>query len=195
MGVRSSTDDWGAVAKILHWAMAIGILTMIGCGVAMHWFLDGDIGLKFAVYQFHKSLGFTMLCLAGMRLAWRLAARETPRPLDGITPAQRRLAEAVHIGLYGCLVAQPLIGWLLASASPLNIPTIVFGLFTLPRLVPGDPVLESRFAVAHSLVGWTLVGLLTLHLAGAVWHHFVLRDDTLRRMAPRMRRATTRTTD
>lgn len=195
MAARSSVNDWGTVAKFLHWTMALGILTMIGCGIAMHWLLDRNVVLKFAVYQFHKSLGFLLLCLAVLRIAWRLTANEMPTLPNG-TPGWRRwFAGAVHVGLYICLIVQPLIGWIVASASPLNIPTIVFGLFTLPRLGLGDVFLETWSALAHSIVGYALTALIAVHVAGAGWHHLVERDDTLRRMAQRSKTGSLQTSD
>lgn len=132
MAFRSTREDWGTVAKTLHWAMAIGVLTMLACGVAMVWFLDGSLGLRFSVYQFHKSLGFVLLCLAAVRLSWRLVSVEKPVLPPDMKPYEHWLAAAVHAGLYVCLSALPLVGWAAASASPLIIPTTVFGFFTLP---------------------------------------------------------------
>lgn len=182
-------QDWGLVAKLLHWIMAAGIAVMIACGIAMGWFLDGNIGLKFSVYQFHKSLGFILFCIAVLRLIWRITAADRPGPIASTRPHERWLAEVVHIGLYTCLIVQPLIGWAAASASPLNIPTVVFGLFTLPRLGRADAELEHLLNTAHDLVACALVGLLTLHAAAALWHHFIRRDETLLRMLPRSRRS------
>lgn len=71
------------------------------------------------------------------------------------------------------------------SASPLNIPTVMFGLFTLPRLGKADAGLEGLFSTLHGFVAWCLSGFLMLHVAEALWHHFVRRDETLLRMLPR----------
>jgi len=184
MAFRSTREDWGTVAKTLHWAMAIGVLTMLACGVAMVWFLDGSLRLKFSVYQFHKSLGFVLLCLAAVRLSWRLVSVEKPILPPGLKPHEHWLAAAVHTGLYVCLCALPLVGWGAASASPLNIPTTVFGLFTLPRLVGPNAAVEHILIEAHTFLAWSLTGLFVLHVGGALWHHVVRRDDALRRMLP-----------
>lgn len=178
-------EDWDAVAKILHWTMALGIAAMFACGIAMDHFLDGNLALKFSVYQFHKSLGFVLLCLAVVRLLWRRTSPNRPQPAVLTKPHERWLADAVHMALYASLIALPLIGWAAASASPLNIPTVVFGLFTLPRLGHADRDLELVFKDAHRFVAMALLGLLTLHVAAALWHHFIRRDNTLLRMLPR----------
>lgn len=195
MTVRIRREDWGPIAKVLHWVMAAGIAAMFVCGIAMVRFLGNDIGLKFAVYQFHKSLGFMLLCLAVLRLVWRITSADRPEPVDPIKPFERRLADLVHMGLYASLIVQPLIGWAAASASPLNIPTVIFGLFTLPRLGHANPGLELLFNTAHGLVAFVLLGLLTLHIAAALWHHFIRRDKTLLRMLPRSRRGAGVTSD
>lgn len=182
---RPSRQDWGSIAKILHWFMAAGIAAMFVCGIAMTWFLGDNIGLKFSIYQFHKSLGFALLCVAVLRLIWRITSADRPDPVDPTKPFERWLAEVVHIGLYACLIAQPVIGWAMVSASPLNIPTAIFGYFTLPRLGHADAGLERLLNTAHGLVACALLGLWTLHLAAALWHHFGRRDETLLRMLPR----------
>jgi len=187
MSLRSSAYSWGSVAKLLHWMMACGVLAAIACGIAMGWFLDSNIGLKFRVYQIHKSLGFLLLCLAIVRLGWRLSADETPALPDGMKPHERLLAEAVHVALYICLIAQPLLGWAGASASPLNIPTVVFGWFTLPRLIAANAKAEAWLNGTHLVVGWLMTGIIGLHIAGALYHHVFLKDGTLNRMLPHLR--------
>jgi len=184
MQLRSTLNDWGSITKIFHWGTAIFIITMLVFGITMTRFLDGDLPLKFTVYQLHKSFGFVILVFSAIRLLWRVFARETPRAAGG-PPYQRRLAQAVHLLLYLLLFAMPITGLIAASASPLNVPTVIFGLFTLPRMVAPDAEIAAIFQAAHAWLAWTLIATLILHFVGAVWHHFVLSDDTLRRMMPR----------
>ena len=185
MQLRSTTSDWGSVAKVFHWGTAIFIITMLVIGVTMTRFLDGDPPLKFTVYQLHKSFGFVILVFSVMRLLWRVSAKETPRAPSGLPLYQRRIAQTVHFLLYSLLFAMPITGLIAASASPLNVPTVIFGLFTLPRMVGPDAGIAALFQAAHEWLAWTLIATLILHFVGAVWHHFVLSDDTLRRMMPR----------
>lgn len=185
MTARANREDWGPVAKILHWAMAVGITVMFVCGIAMACSLNGNVGLKFSVYQFHKSLGLALLCVALLRLIRRIGSADRPDPADQPKSFERGLAKVVHIGLYVCLIAQPLIGWAAVSASPLNIPTVIFGLFAVPPLGHADADLEKLLNTTHGLVACALLALLMLHGAAALWHHFVVRDETLLRMLPR----------
>ncbi len=113
------------VAIVLHWLIALGILVLLGLGLAM---TRGPLSPmdRFAFYQWHKSVGLTVLVLMGVRLAWRLF--HAPPPLPAAMPkAERRAASAAHLALYGLLLAMPLVGWAMVSASPYNIPTVLYG--------------------------------------------------------------------
>ena len=136
---------------------------------------------KLELYALHKSVGVLILGLTVARLAWRLSG---PRPvaLGPSRRSERILAQSVHGLFYIALIAMPLTGWLMSSAA--NFSVSVFGLFTLPDLVAPDKALADAFKAAHYWLGWVLIGLLALHVAGALKHHFFLGNDTLRRMIP-----------
>lgn len=180
------TSRYSAVAMALHWAIALLIVLEIGLGLRM----EGPPGaITFAVYQLHKSVGITILVLTLVRIGWRWTHRPPP-PGDG--PSwEKRLAHAVHLGFYGLLLAIPLSGWLIVSASRTGIDTVLFGLVPFPH-IPGIPGLEPapRAAVeeaaetAHRLLGYALYGLLALHVLGALKHHLVDRDHGLARILP-----------
>ena len=181
-----ATHRYHPTAMLLHWLIAALIVVEIVLG----WRMEGPPGpVTFAVYQLHKSIGITILALTLVRIAWRWTHR--PPALEGGKPWERVLAGAVHLGFYGLLLAVPLSGWLVVSASRTGIATVLFGLIPFPH-IPGVPGLEpaSKAAVeaaaqtAHSLLGWALYGLLALHVLGALKHHFVDRDDGLARMTP-----------
>lgn len=142
-----------------------------------------DLATKFELYQLHKSFGFTVFALASLRLGWRFV---NPTPaLPTTMPAwERRLAEAVHVGLYGALAAVPLTGWLMASTSPYAIPTIVFGLFALPHPLAPDAATHETLILVHRIAAYTLAAMVALHVAGALKHHFITGDEVLRRMLP-----------
>lgn len=184
MLIHSIETDWGAVAKSLHWSMAIGILVMLALGVAMTRMFEHDLALKFTAFQLHKSIGFVLLCLAVVRVGWRGSSRRRPRLSMATRRPERWLAEGVHIAFYLAMIAMPVTGLLTASASPLAIPTVVFGVLTLPRLIEPDARLAELFGTAHAWTALLLATALVLHVAGAIWHRLVLRDDVLRRMLP-----------
>lgn len=179
---------YSAVAIGLHWLIAIAILALLVMGFVME-NMSGNPALKFRLFQLHKSLGITVLALSLLRLVWRLAHSAPPLP-----PAskvwEKALAHGVHGGFYLLMIGLPLIGWLGVSASPMKMPTRIFGLFTLPHLPfftnDPDPAATTRLLFnIHGLMAYTLIGLLVLHVGGALKHHFMLRNDVMLRMTPR----------
>ena len=167
----------------LHWAMAALILAAWPIGFAMTRWFEDDLAQKFELYQLHKSLGFTILTLALLRLLWRLVntAPELPETLAGW---EKRLAHATHWGLYALFILLPLTGWLMVSSSPIQVPTVVFGLVPVPHLTGPDNALFEVTQTKHQASHWCFGVLLVLHIAAALKHHLVLKDQVLRRMLP-----------
>jgi len=179
MHLRNTVDRYGALAQLLHWTIvALIIVQFVLAAIAD----DLPAGLeKLAVLARHKSVGITILGLAILRLIWRLF--NPPPALPSPMAAWQRIsARATHIALYALLFCQPLTGWLMSSAK--NYPVSWFGLVALPDLI--EPA-ENRFDLLHEAheVGATLIIVLAvLHAPAALTHHFVDRDDVLRRMLP-----------
>ena len=175
------------VAIVLHWLIALGILALLGLGLAM---TRGSLPPmeRFALYQWHKSVGITVLVLMALRVVWRLFHKPPPLP-EAMPKAERRAAGLAHLALYGLLLAMPLVGWAMVSASPYNIPTVLYGTIPWPHLpvlpeLPNKAAVEGVLKLAHSYGAWLLIALLILHVGAALRHHLVLRDDTLWRMLP-----------
>jgi cytochrome b561 len=188
---RSTRYD--AVAMMLHWTMALAIVTLLGAGL---WMTDAikhteTRNVAFRVYQWHKALGLTVLVLTLVRIAWRLANPPPPLPPD-MSRFEQIGAQLSHAAFYGAMLAIPLAGWAMVSASPLGLPTIVFGLFEWPH-IPGLAELEDKkpaemaFKLAHKYMAFGLIALLALHVMAALKHHFVNRDEVLARMVPGLR--------
>ncbi|MGH1571953.1 cytochrome b [Methylobacterium sp. P31] len=178
------------VAILLHWLSALCVLALIGMGLVMV-----HAGLtpirQFQLYQWHKSVGITVLILTALRPAWRLTHRPPPH-LAGMPVRERRAAGVAHGLLYVLLVGLPLSGWAVVSLSPFNIPTVLYGLVPWPHLplaefVPSPAAAESILKLVHAYGAWILTALLALHIAAALRHHLILRDDVLRRMLPEPR--------
>ncbi|WP_338505080.1 cytochrome b [Sphingomonas kaistensis] len=165
------TARYTQTAAWLHWVMAALIIANLVIGLS-----DGAIGSIRA----HKAIGLTVLALALVRLAWRLAHRPPPLPAD-TSPAERRLAGVVHAILYGLMIAVPLAGWIMVSNASELRPLTWFGLFDLPFLQL-DPAAYAPAKAIHSALGIAF-GLLVLgHIAAALRHQFVKRDHLLDRM-------------
>lgn len=184
----SSSLRYDGVAMFLHWLTALAVLGLIAMGLIMTDLPRGS-ALQFSLFQLHKSVGVTVLMLTLLRLAWRLAHR--PPALPSEMPAWEKLAaHAGHLGLYALLFGLPLSGWATVSASPFNIPTVLYGVIPWPHL-PVLSTLSNKKPVAealgglHSAAAWILIALLVVHAGAALRHHFLLKDDVLRRMLPR----------
>lgn len=179
MTARSDATHWGTVAKTLHWIIALLVIGMLVGGLTMTGMKPSMDKLQ--VYAIHKSLGVTVLALMLIRFAWRGV---DPRPQDvaGMSPTVAFMARSVHRLLYVALIAMPISGWVYNSAS--NFPLVWFKLVPLPALVAPDPAIKAIALGVHETLAWLIILLLAAHVAGALKHHFIDRDDTLRRMLP-----------
>ncbi|HSN71527.1 MAG TPA: cytochrome b [Steroidobacteraceae bacterium] len=179
MQLRNTEYRYGAVAQLLHWSIvALVIAQFVLAEIAE----DLPTGLeKLATLARHKSVGITILGLAVLRLAWR-AINKTPAPPPQMPGWQRVAARISHVGLYALLFVQPLTGWLMSSAK--NYPVSWFGAVTLPDLIAPSERLFEVFEEAHEIGATLLFVLAGIHAAAALKHHFVDRDDVLRRMLP-----------
>jgi cytochrome b561 len=178
---------YGLVAVTLHWLIALLFLMMIGLGLTMTHLPITD-PWTFPLFQLHKSIGVTIFALVALRVAWRAGNRAPSLP-PNLRPWERVLAHLTHYGLYAALLLMPLTGWITVSASPLGIPTVLYGVVPLPHIGfiaarPDKEMIETVAGWVHTAIGWTAVALVCLHFAAALKHHFVLKDDVLRRMLP-----------
>ena len=176
------------VAIALHWLIAALILTNLPLG----WLMVGAEGLrKFTLFQLHKSVGISVLALTIVRLGWRLANPPPAYP-GTMNGWERTAAHLVHLSFYLLMLGMPLTGWIIVSASPLNIPTLLFGTVPLPHLgfvhdlsLGTRQAIETNVGTGHALLAYLFVGLIALHVAAALKHQFVERDAVLFRMLPR----------
>lgn len=188
--MTAASARYTPAAIALHWVMAAAILAMLAAGL---WMVDAlkvpaTRAFAYDVYQWHKALGLTILVLALARLAWRW--RNPPPPLPaGVSSWERTASSMSHTLLYALMIAMPLIGWAMVSASPLGLPTMVFGLFEWPH-IPWLAALEDKAPVeavlkrAHRVCGYLLGGLVAIHVLAALKHQFINRDGLMRRMWP-----------
>jgi len=186
----SPAGRYTGVAIALHWLIALLVIGQIAGGFYMHNLPDEQSALKFELYQLHKSFGVTILLLTLLRIGWRLTHKAPPLPaaMPGWEKAAARL---VHAGFYVLLLALPLVGWAVVSSSPFadSVQTYLFGVVHWPHL-PFFEGVENRkefshgVAEVHEMLAFAMIALFALHVAAALKHHFLNRDDVVSRMLP-----------
>ncbi|MBS0275611.1 MAG: cytochrome b [Proteobacteria bacterium] len=189
MTSANTRTRYGTVAMTMHWIIAALVLTNIYLGLSFEYYPKGDPTL-FKVVQIHKSIGLTVLVLSVLRLLWRLVNPVPPLPASMNAPL-KFLARATHYLFYFLIIAIPLSGWLMVSTSRLGLPTSYFGLFDWPNVgfIANMPLNQRRLwheplETTHMLLAWSAIVLVAIHVAGALYHQFVTRDDVLKRMLP-----------
>uniref|UniRef100_A0A9E7ZLM8 Cytochrome b n=1 Tax=Bosea sp. NBC_00436 TaxID=2969620 RepID=A0A9E7ZLM8_9HYPH len=171
--------NWHPLLILLHWATVVLIALQYG----LAWVMDDetrDLLSRFALYQWHKSFGLTLAGLVLLRLATRLLL---PAPAPPTMPRWQHIAAAaVQGGLYLCLLAMPVTGFLMAAAAPIQIPTLFFGLFSVPHPIGPDQTVYDAMLRAHATLFDIMAALAFIHAGAALLHQFVLRDGLMRRM-------------
>lgn len=166
-------------AIVLHWLMALLIFVVFPLGLYMHELKLSP--LKLQLYSYHKWIGMTLLLLAVLRVLWR--STHTPPPLPVTLPRwQKRASSAVHLLLYALLLAVPLSGWLMSSAK--GVQTVWFGLLPLPDLLEKDKALGQLLGSVHESLNYLLLLLVLAHIAAALKHRYIDRNEVMNRMLP-----------
>jgi len=181
--MMQTPSRYDPVAVTLHWVTALSIIAMIPLGFFMR---DLPIAIRFDAYAVHKSIGLVVLVLSVFRLVWRFLNPPPALPA-GMKPVEQLLAKAAHWVFYGLIIAMPLSGWLMVSASR-KFPTVFFWLGEVP-FIPMPEGIDGKetahmFKEYHEAFAYGAIVLIILHIAAALKHHFIVRDDVLRRMLP-----------
>ncbi|MET0331696.1 MAG: cytochrome b/b6 domain-containing protein [Dyella sp.] len=167
---------------VLHW-LTVLCLIMAATLILTREQVDGR-ALEQWLLEGHRHFGLLVLLLLLARVAVRFRAGKL-QPAGEHARIFRVAATLTHFALYGLLLALPLLGWALSDAE--DKPVHFLGA-TLPAIVGADEDLADKLQLLHTDAAWLLLGLVTLHVAAALVHHFVLRDGTLRMMLPKRRR-------
>lgn len=178
MMLKNSNARWGLVIQGLHWLMFLLILGA-WLAVEMHENFPKGSDERTELMLLHKSLGATIFFLVWARIGARLAM-VTPRAIG--KGALLKVSQVVGIGLYLLMILVPVSGMLLSQASGRAVAW--FGLFELPVVLAENEALAERLEDLHEIGFNILLVLLALHVLGAIKHHVVDKDDTLRRMLP-----------
>lgn len=173
----SASDRFSKASIVLHWAMLALLVAVYAC-IELREFYPKGSEPREALKTWHFMLGLSVFLLVWVRLAARLSAKAPP-----IVPAaprwQRFIANAVELALYCLMIVMPVLGWLTLSADGDEIP--FFGL-QLPALIAENTALADDLQSVHKTIGTIGYWLIGLHALAALFHHYVQRDNTLRRM-------------
>ena len=166
-------------AIVLHWIAAILILCNLPLGLYM---VDLPLSpAKLKYFSWHKWVGVTVFLLSAARILWRLG-HPAPELPDSMRPWERRAAKASHILLYVLFFAVPISGWL--SSSALGFQTVYLGLVPIPDLLEKNKELADVLKIVHRSLNYTMAAIIAGHIAAAIKHHVLDRDDVLTRMLP-----------
>ncbi|CAH1204075.1 Cytochrome b561 [Candidatus Nitrotoga sp. BS] len=179
MNIRNTTDRYGILSIWIHWLMLLLLVAVYAC-IELHEFFPKGSDLRATLKTWHFMLGLSILVLALIRLVVHLTDI-IPR-IDPDPPKwQKQSAKLVHVALYALMIVMPLAGWLLLSAEGKPIP--FFGQH-LPALIGKSKYLADWIEEIHETVGTIGYFLIGLHATAAIYHHYFVRDNTLRRMLP-----------
>jgi cytochrome b561 len=180
MNIRKTVDRYGTLSIGLHWVMLLLLIAVYAC-IELRVFFPKGSDLRTALKTWHFMLGLSVLVLASIRLAVRVI-----NPVLLIESAVSRWsklsAKLMQITLYVFMIGMPLAGWLLLSAEGKPIP--FFGR-QLPALIGESKDLAELIKEIHATSGTVGYFLIGLHAAAALFHHYVLKDNTLRRILPK----------
>ncbi len=164
--MKNSKDRYGSVSRIIHWLMALCIMSLLGVGIWMAGLPD-DASNKMTVYMLHQSTGFLMLILVVVRVAW-LVYTPAPALPDAVSVRDKRLTKTAKHAFYMLMVAVPLSGLLMTNYFGFSVD--FYTLFKVPLLVEKSKELGGIFHELHEVFAFTLLGLLVLHVAGVIKH-------------------------
>ena len=172
----AATWHYGALAIALHWIIAVLIIGQVGLG----WYMlsvEKQPGAR-ALFDLHKSLGFTVFGLIVLRILWR--ATHPPEGLPVSVPVwQAKISNLIHWALYACMIIMPVTGYL--GAAHQKAAPKFFG-FSTPAWATPNRAIAEQFFTAHSITVWVLVALISLHTLAGLKHLLIDKDRVFHRM-------------
>jgi cytochrome b561 len=165
--------------RLMHWLTAGLVLLVFVLAFSID--LATSRAFHTVFLQLHRSVGLTVWVVTLFRLAWRQVAKYPDWPSD-MSQTMRITAMASEYGFYALLLAQPILGILQTNAHGDHVNLFLIG--QLPALIQKNRPLAQHLLTAHRAVGFSLLGLIALHVSAALFHHFWRRDDTLSAMLP-----------
>ena len=179
--IKNTHQSYGFIAVFFHWLMAIGVFFLFGLGLYMV-----ELGYYDSWYQgsqvLHKSIGICLFILWFLRLFWRLAndVHKASFPTSTIERIEQTAAHWMHRLLYLVMLLLLCSGYLISTADGRAI--VVFEMFEVPAIEALIANQEDVAGDVHLILAWTLIGLVSIHAFAAIKHHFIDKDDALKKM-------------
>ena len=175
---REPATGYGLTSRALHWTVALLIVVLIPLG----WYMvELDYYDPWAndSLELHKGLGMIVLALAPLMILWRHVGYRPPA-----IKTQKRwevmAGSIAHYLLYALMLIVPPSGYIISTSAGAGVS--VFGLFEVPAVLPRSDALRDAAITVHYYVAYVGAALIAFHVAGALKHHLIDKDDTLRRM-------------
>ena len=170
-------SQFTAFSRLLHWTMAVMVLTMLCIGVAM----VVSLGDYHTLVSIHRPLGIAILILVVVRFVNRRINPPPPLPAT-MSRAERLAATASEVAMYGLMLVLPLVGWGMLSAA--RYPIVLHGSLHLPFILPHNAMLYAVLRKAHTILAYLFFLTFMAHFGAILFHTLIVRDGMLRRMAP-----------
>lgn len=180
MSIRNTKSNYGLISKLFHWLIAtLFILQFYWIYMKNYWFPKGSKdGIRYLVY-YHKSVGAILLGLAVLSIVWRMVNKKPSLP-SSMPTYETFLAKLTHFVLAAVIVVMPLSGVLMSMGSGKQIK--IFDAWVLPMVIEKNKMIASNAHAIHEWCSYVVIGAVVLHVLAALKHHFVDRDDILKRM-------------
>lgn len=178
--LKNTGDTYGSVTKTLHWLISLLIICMLIFGFILSDMSDKN-PMKSELIGLHKSVGMTVLLLMILRLAWRFINPQPALPIT-VPDWEKFSARSVQVLFYLVLFIMPISGWVMSSLG--GHPVMFWGWFNTALPFTKNTQLAEEFFTVHGVIAWVIIGLLVLHVGAAFKHHFIEKNNVLRKMLP-----------
>ena len=170
---------YDGVARAFHWVVVAMLVVQYSVALLLASILPKSA--EDSLIAWHFSMGSSVCVVMLARLAWRLTHPVPPPPAD-LSPGLQMLSRLTHWTFYAGFIVLPVLGWAAASAHGAQVR--LAGLIPLPMLGTKDNSFGTAMQTVHPIIAVTLLAVIALHIAGALYHAFVKRDGVVGRILP-----------
>jgi cytochrome b561 len=176
--IRNTSSSWGSISRWFHWILGVTVIGMLAYG----WWMNHIPARADRLFyrSIHADIGYVVLLLMVVHLLWRIINPKPALPSD--TPRWQRIsAQISHWALYIVTIMVAMLGWAHSGAHKPDYADW-FGLFRVPQITSPDKAAADAYEERHIFFAYVLLALIVIHVAAALWHHFVKRDRVTARM-------------